>query len=83
MRIAFALCGAATLAVVGATTEKELKPAVPVLDEMPPMPRGVDGNPIANLTVYVVPHSHDDTVRRLSPTSPCSSTVANLTVFIG
>lgn len=37
------------------------RPAAPVLDTMPPMPTDVYGNSITNLTVFVLPHSHDDT----------------------
>jgi hypothetical protein len=53
----------ACLLVVNATTEKEYFYSVPVIDEMPPLPNSHDGTQISNLEVFVVPHSHDDTVK--------------------
>ena len=39
----------------------EYRPRPPVISSMPPMPADASGAPLRNLTVYVVPHSHDDT----------------------
>ena len=45
-----------------ATVEAKANPPAPVVGAMPPMPRQYDtGVALRNLTVFVVPHSHDDT----------------------
>lgn len=43
--------------------EPRVRPGVrtPVLDAMPEMPTDEAGVPITNLTVFMIPHSHDDT----------------------
>ena len=42
--------------------EAKANPPAPVVGSMPPMPVQHDsGEPLTNLTVFVVPHSHDDT----------------------
>ena len=41
--------------------EQLSRPAAPLLDAMPDMPTDVTGAPITNLTVFMLPHSHDDT----------------------
>eukprot|EP01043_Picozoa_sp_COSAG02_P081777 COSAG02_NODE_20154_length_846_cov_1.054886_1_plen_53_part_01 len=52
------------LAAVGNTQValgQEVRPRArtPVLDTMPDMPTDATGAPISNLTVFMIPHSHD------------------------
>lgn len=54
-------CTCSALALDTSFREQLSRPAPPVLDAMPQMPTDVFGNPITNLTVFVLPHSHDDT----------------------
>ena len=49
------------LAVDTTFRERLSRPAAPVLDAMPDMPTDTRGNAITNLTVFMLPHSHDDT----------------------
>lgn len=59
-----ALCGLLLSVATSIDTsfrEQLSRPAAPVLDEMPDMPNDVFGAPITNLTVFMLPHSHDDT----------------------
>jgi hypothetical protein len=41
--------------------ERNSKPGPHVLDAMPDVPHDTFGNVIQNLTVIILPHSHDDT----------------------
>ena len=59
--LATGLLACSALALDTSFREQLSRPAPPVLDAMPQMPTDVFGNPITNLTVFVLPHSHDDT----------------------
>ena len=52
--------GAANLTVT-VDIERASRPPAPIMHQMPAMPTGANGDPIKNLTVFVLPHSHDDT----------------------
>lgn len=55
------LCTTAISATALPSLERVSRPPPPSLDGMPPLPVGTGGTPITNLTVFVLPHSHDDT----------------------
>ena len=62
--LALCICPSWTSATIQNTkyfNPDDLVPPPPVVDAMPPMPIDVMGQELDNLTVFILPHSHDDT----------------------